>query len=104
MVVSAQKKHLLVEGHDDLYAIAHLMGKHISWSDKKEDAPVKIVVCGSDEEILESVPIRLKANDFEIMGIVIDADDNSGGRWNRLHSLCKPFFPNIPDALPQDGL
>jgi hypothetical protein len=96
----------LVEGQDDLYAIAELMGHHINWPDKKANAPVKVESCGGVEEILSAdfIPLKLKSREVEILGIVIDANDAVAARWASLRALCAVAFLDIPADLPPTGL
>ncbi len=96
-------KLLLVEGQDDLYAIAKFMGKHIAWP--KDIPPVKIEAVGSAGELLldVTIPLRLKSSEVQILGVIVDSDDVHLKRWNRLHQLVKPSFPHIPDHLPSGG-
>ena len=105
-MIPRERKWLLVEGTDDLYAIAELMGHHIEWPSRKEDAPVRIERRDGVRNILDedTIPVRLKAPDTEILGVVIDADDEIDRRWRRICTLCTPFFSDIPASLPANGL
>ncbi len=106
MMIPRERKRLLVEGTDDLYAIAELIGHHVEWPSRKEHAPVRIEWRDGVENILDedTIPVRLKAPDTDILGVVIDADDEIDRRWRRISTLCAPFFSNIPIDLPPGGL
>jgi len=101
-----EKKHLFVEGNDDLYAVAQLMGHHVQWGDKKPEWPVVIKAIGSVAEILEEefISTTLTSSTVEILGIMIDADGEFHSRWNAIRRECIASFPLIPADLPQDGL
>jgi hypothetical protein len=99
-------KQLLVEGQDDKFAVVGLMEHHISWPDKRDEAPVFIDAIGSVSEILNAnyIRIKLKESDLEILGFMIDADDEPKSRWDSFRSLCGQAFPNLPAVLPAEGL
>lgn len=97
---------LLVEGSDDVYAIAQLMGHYTYWPSDKNLAPVELVDSKGVEQMLKPTTIstRLKAPLLKNIGIVVDADDVLGTRWNTLKTLFASEFPGIPDVLPTTGL
>lgn len=105
-MIPRERKRLLVEGTDDLYTIAELMGHYIEWPSRKADAPVRIEWRDGVRNILDedTIPVRLKAPDTQILGVVIDADDEIDRRWQRICTLCAPFFPDVPASLPANGL
>ena len=51
-MAAANKKHLLVEGQDDKYAIVEFMAKHVPWGDHRRDWPVLVEQCNGAEELL----------------------------------------------------
>jgi len=96
---------LLVEGADDLYAIAELMGYYTHWPDVKKEAPVQIHdMKGVDNISRDRVSTFMKAPKLRNIGVVVDADDNLLGRWNSLSGIFSEWFPNIPNELPEYGL
>lgn len=97
---------LLVEGKDDLYAIAELMSAHVPWGDPPAERPVEIINCEGVEKLLapHRIPLELKSAGTQALGIVVDADDDFEGRWTRIRECCKEAFPKIPAALPPEGL
>ncbi|AWK84900.1 DUF3226 domain-containing protein [Azospirillum thermophilum] len=103
---TANRKHLLVEGHDDLYAIVQLMAAHVPWGNTKEERPVVIEQCGGVENILATgfISTKLKSREVETLGIVVDADADFTTRWARLRSLCLGQFPEIPETVAPGGL
>ena len=97
---------MVVEGEEDKFALVQLMGRHIKWSDNKEEAPVWVEVGGSAGEILATgyISSKLKESDVSVLGIVLDADEEITGRWKRIGSLCADIFPIMPDTIPSEGL
>lgn len=92
---------LLVEGPDDLFVIARLREVN-----QLEDN-VFIKPCGSVEKAIElfRVLIEKQAVANRILGIVIDADSNLAGRWQRISQiLIESKKYNVPDILPKEGL
>lgn len=99
-------KQLLVEGIDDLLAVVGLMQHHVSWPRDKHRAPVFIEPAGSVDELLDATYLstKLKESGLNILGVMIDADDQPSGRWKSFCSLCKHVAPNLPAELPANGL
>jgi hypothetical protein len=97
---------LLVEGQDDKFAVVSLMEHHVAWPDDRDHVPVYIDAVGSVSQILDAAFIRtkLKESSLDILGIMIDADDDPGSRWASFRSICQPSFPDMPADLPSGGL
>lgn len=100
---------LVVEGHDDLSAIANLMRGYVDWpagKESKEKAPVYIHIGNGAEEILkeEFLSVFLKGPTLKIAGVVLDADSKPRGRYARIRTLCLNQFPSMPLDLPAEGL
>lgn len=98
--------YFLVEGKDDLYAIAQLMRHHTEWSSRKELAPVKIKDFEGVEKLLDRslISAELKSHNLKNIGVVIDANDAFQTRWETLKKLFITEFPDIPYSLPANGL
>ncbi|MBF0560687.1 MAG: hypothetical protein HQL37_01475 [Alphaproteobacteria bacterium] len=103
-MAALNSKLLVVEGEDDKYAVIHLMQAHVDLGDKESDRKVNIEVAKGVDKIfkIEFISVRLKLND--ILGIVIDADEDFASRWSGLRKLCLVDFPNLPEELPERGL
>lgn len=73
------KKILLVEGKDDEHVLKHICGtRGVGKLDEVKDH-------GSVDNLLESIPVRLKAcEEGDIVGVVIDADTDLAARWQSL--------------------
>ena len=101
-----ERKWLLVEGQDDLYAVVQLMAQHIAWGNRRQNWPVTIKVSGSVSELLEPAYLsgQLKSREVEILGIMVDANESFDHRWAAIREQCRVSFPNIPNNLPPEGL
>ena len=74
---------LLVEGPDDLFVIARLRElNHLADN-------IFIKPCGSVEKAIELFRILIdkQAAANRILGIVVDADTNIAGRWQRISQI-----------------
>lgn len=102
----ASKRKLLVEGNDDRFIIPELVEKNgIPW-EPNGIRIVDIIPFNGIEELLkpDEIETRLKASDLEALGILVDADDNCAARWAGIKRHCDNTFPELPLALPTDGL
>ena len=89
---------LLVEGTDDQHVIRHICGvRHITES-------FQIVPLEGVDAVFERIPIELKfAQEGDIVGIVVDADEDPKARWDAVRGrLAETGFTNVP-ARPQAG-
>ncbi len=95
-----------MEGVDDKHAVIGLMRRHIDWPDTPSGWPVYIKVGNSNDEILAQgyLSTQIKASTVRTVGVLLDADLNSGGRYQRIQQLCKPLFPDLPPDMPAEGL
>jgi hypothetical protein len=98
-VDSQRAKRLLVEGVDDVYAIAQLMGQYVSWT----PPPVNIVACNGDE-IFSPGRISLELKSGSVVGVMIDADVDGLTRWRRIRSEALLLYPEMAMDLPSEGL
>ncbi len=101
-----KEKILLVEGKADLRVIPELVekggkldwvvsGKPIVWI--KENEGIENLL---DKSTISS---ELKASGLEIIGIIVDADENSEGRWQSIRSFFIEYFPDLPTEIPENG-
>ena len=92
---------LLVEGPDDLFVIARLRElNHLADN-------IFIKPCGSVEKAIELFRILIdkQAAANRILGIVVDADTNIAGRWQRISQiLTESGKYHVPDILPEAGM
>lgn len=99
-------KRLLVEGDEDKRVIAELMDKFVVWGEKKTEAVVLIKAFDGIEPLLKAGAIEAELNiaDLEVLGIVIDADDQRDKCWATVSRLCGEVIPDFPEDLPVGGL
>ena len=98
---------LVVEGHDDRMSVKGLMKWHTKWPDAPEDAPVWIELGKSVSEILKPSFLTsfLKASDYDVLGVMLDADDSSpGNRYKNIRASCLGEFPDLPENLDASGI
>ena len=94
----AARKILLVEGNDDEHVMKHVCGTR---GVPKLD---EIKPQGSVEQLLKSLPVRLKESDVEILGVVVDADIDLAARWRSLRDrFVKAGYQCVPDDPSPDG-
>jgi hypothetical protein len=101
------RRVLLVEGENDLHSIAHLVRHHVpTWPRDQSPPPVLIKPYGGIDAILTPTGLRatLKTTDWDILGVVVDADHDPARRWAGLRSICAEMFHSVPDRLPSAGL
>lgn len=86
---------LLVEGNDDLHVIKNLLKR------ERIDLAIEIIDCGGIDQMLERLPVQLKASGLKILGIVLDADESVSARFNAVRNILEkagiPSFPKSPD-------
>jgi hypothetical protein len=99
------RNRLVVEGHEDLFSVVHLMRAHINWPEKIEQAPVYIEIGKSADEILDPdyLSVLIKEPGIDVLGIMLDADTKPKGRYQRIRTVCKDAFPELPADLPASG-
>ena len=100
-------KKLLVEGEEDKRVIPELMEANgIPWGPTPDHAPAFIQPYDGIDNLLKPglIATELKASGLQTLGIIADADEDAMERWRRIRSRCLPYFPGIPEALPETGL
>ncbi|WP_013324587.1 DUF3226 domain-containing protein [Gloeothece verrucosa] len=98
-------KILLVEGDEDKRVIPYLMEENgIPWP--KGNEPVDIQSYNGVEKLLEpkQISTQFKPPRVTALGIMVDADDNPLGRWQKIRDVCLPTIPDFPQDLPDTGL
>ena len=103
---STRPRQLIVEGADDLHSVVGLMRAHVDWPTPKDQAPVFIEPVGGADEILRDGVLStfLKSPPIKILGVMLDADENATGRFQRFRELCVGAFPDLPKKMPAGGL
>lgn len=95
---------LVVEGKDDCYAIAELMGKHVSWP--IECPPVKIKDANGFENITKKgyISAQLKSPEVRSLGIIVDADEDADRCWRSIRNRLIEHIQTLPAQIPASGL
>ena len=96
----ANRKILMVEGSDDAHVLKHICGAH--------DIPLldEVKSHGGASELLESIPVRLKASSEEgdVVGVIMDADTSLDARWQSIRSIFVQLgYQNVPPQPNPDG-
>ncbi|MCK4659658.1 MAG: hypothetical protein KAV82_09085 [Phycisphaerae bacterium] len=100
-------KKLLVEGDEDKRVIPQLIEANgIRWGENRDTWIVELDQCDGFENMVKPgvIETELKASGLEVLGIIADANDNAGRRWESLRNRCRGSFPELPDELPATGL
>jgi hypothetical protein len=99
-------KILIVEGADDKHSVIGLMKSHTNWPEKRTGWPVWIEVGNSVDQILEPgyLTTEIKASNARIIGVMLDADTQARGRYQRIQQLCATLFPDLPAHISPGGL
>lgn len=94
---NGKNKVLLVEGVDDKHVVTHLCVHHgipESFGIKQLDGIALL---------LKNLPVEIKGSDVEVIGILVDANADTQGRWDSLRDrLEAASYPSVP-ASPVDG-
>ncbi len=89
-----KKAVLLVEGNDDLHVVKALCGAY------KIPAIDEIVDSKGVENLLKSIPIRLKQSEITALGILLDADADLAGRWRETVAFLDAANYSFNDRQP----
>ncbi|MCI0487281.1 MAG: hypothetical protein L0229_11865 [Blastocatellia bacterium] len=92
----ADKYLLLVEGKNEEHVFGHLFRRYgIS------EGRIEIKNKEGIANLLESLPVELKASELERLGVVVDADVDIAARWQALRDI---LLKSGYDAVPKDPL
>ena len=102
---SRNPRKLLVEGKYDVFVVAELMKKFVDWGSRGHEI-VDIIPAESIDEVLKPAVVEIYLQDAttNILGIIIDADDQRDSRWASVSQLCRRFILDFPAVLPSEGL
>jgi hypothetical protein len=99
-------KVLLVEGKQDARVIPELIEANgVNWGTRNN--PIVYIRDYDGYQNLvdpDVISTELQASGLSALGIMIDADDNPLRRWQSIRSASLKSIPDIPEALPADGL
>ncbi len=92
----APESVLLVEGTDDFHVVKNLLRARIP--DHRFEPKDK----GGIDNLLATLHVELRASDLRRLGVVVDADESVGSRWQSISStLVKEGYlgaPQVPDS------
>lgn len=74
---------LLVEGQDDFHVVEHLRHRHAT---VEEMPSFGVIVKDNDAELLKSVRWEIQTGGREVVGILIDSDDDVAARWQSVRN------------------
>lgn len=107
---------LLVEGRSDEQVVLHLCNRHSSFSVEGEFGSeyvelntssrpsFSVIVKNNDSELLKSLRLELSpAAGREVVGIIIDADDDIVKRWDDLRARLAGVSIQLPDKPKPNG-
>lgn len=99
---------LLVEGKEEQRVIPEFMGKFVPWGERNEPEkwPAHILEFDGVENLLKPgvIEAELKSPGLEALGVIVDANSDPFGRWNRVRQRAINAMPEIPLLLPAHGL
>ena len=88
---------LLVEGQGDKHVAQHIWWRHA------EDTPFCIDVMGSEAELRRVIFAQVKAEGRLALGILLDANTNSGARWQSVRDRLAQAGIAAPERLSPGG-
>ena len=90
---------LLVEGTNDQYVAIHL------WQKRRgtDTTPFRVLEKGGFDPLRDSLTSEIKAQDRIVLGIVVDANGNAGGRWAEVADQLRLAGVNAPDRPAAEG-
>lgn len=101
MSTRSARSILLVEGKNDQHVIWALCERH------RIQETFAVEEIGGIDRLLEDIPVRLKADHYELpaLGIVVDADQDLQSRWDAvLHQIAQAGYQNLPARPEANGL
>ena len=105
---------LLVEGQDDKHVVWQLCDQDPSFCASRQGSDMwvtlhdrgttfYIVEKDSNSELLKSIPQHVKARNQQVVGIVMDADENLEKRWDQIAARFSERAIKLPEAPKMTG-
>ncbi len=89
---------LLAEGADDKFVVIEILR-----ANGISDYSVFVKDMVGVETLLQTLPVEIKGSGVTHLGIVIDADENISGRWQRIKDILAnvpyPALPDVPASI-----
>jgi len=103
MPKKSKPHQLLVEGKNDRHVIWALCNQYQLPETFSVEVPAADATEGI-EALLDGLPLKLREKNLQILGIVVDADQDLAARWQALgYRLRMSGYQDIPDAPPTEG-
>jgi hypothetical protein len=105
MTLRVNPNQLVVEGHEDKFAIANLLSRWVHWGDTEVEWPAKIFPAGGIDLILDRdrISSRLKSSGLQRLGFVLDADADCDSRWQSIRNSVREHYADFPESLDPNG-
>lgn len=96
-------RQLLVEGPDDFAVVFHLGSQH-PVINSALGSRFKIVEKGGKEALLSSIPLKIKTDALQCLGILVDADRDMLSSWESVRNrLIDSGYSDVPASPPLEG-
>ena len=93
---------LLVEGNNDRHVVWALCNQHQVQETFSVETPGEN--SGGVEDLLKSIPVRLKIPGLRTLGVILDADQNLARRWDAIcERLRKAGYSDLPPYPEPNG-
>ena len=89
---------LLVEGPDDLHVVGHICTLDAS------DFSFDIIPKNNWEKLRDSISVEIKVPGRQVVGILVDADDNPAGRWDSIKNQLGRAGAEVEELAFSQGL
>jgi len=87
---------LIVEGNDEKHVVEKLLTRHGL-------EPPEIKPKGGFSELHKSIDVEVKASRRRALGIIADANDQLGQRWQSISNKLKEASCVVPDSISRGG-
>ena len=92
------RRVLLVEGLNDKHVV-----EHVYWKRFKSEPPFAVLDKEGLSRLSESIGPELKAPEREVVGIIVDANDDLTARWTAITARLRNACPGIEIGDPVPG-
>ena len=92
----SEKRVLLVEGRDDKHVV-----EHVHWRRFESAPPFHVVDKGGYERLCDALVPELKAPGREVVGIIVDANDDAAARWAAVTDRLRRACPGVEIGAPE---
>lgn len=89
---------LLVEGQDDKHVV-----EHFYWSRFGSAPPFEVLDKGGYQPLCDAIGLELKVPNREVVGIIVDANDDLESRWAAIADRLRRACPDIIFGDPSPG-